>query len=72
MTAHITMLDAIRMGAVRRVVPKPCPFCGTDAPLAAHVHGRYVIACENDDCPADVQVAGATNEEAWARWNTRA
>jgi len=50
-----------------------CPFCGEDPPLAAlPIAGRYVVGCENDDCPACPQTAGSTLAEAWAKWNRRA
>lgn len=75
MTAHITMLDAIRMGAVKRPVPAVCPWCGEDPPLAARQAGIhhiiYIVGCASDDCPATPEVHGATVEEAWARWNKR-
>jgi hypothetical protein len=51
---------------------KACPFCGEDPPLAAlPIAGRYVVACENDDCPSQPQTAGSTLAEAWAKWNYR-
>ena len=53
------------------VVPQPCPFCGTDPPLAVRRAGRFLVGCEADDCPANPQVCGATPEEAWAGWNRR-
>lgn len=53
------------------VVPRPCPFCGTDPPLAVRCLGRFLVACEADDCAANPQVSGATIEEAWAGWNKR-
>jgi hypothetical protein len=51
--------------------PRPCPFCGTDPPLAVRCLGRFMVACEADDCAANPQVSGATIEEAWAGWNRR-
>ena len=49
----------------------PCPFCGAAPPLAAKIAGRFIIACENEDCPASPQVAADTPGAAWTRWNTR-
>lgn len=71
----MNMLQVIQRGAenaARRSGCLPCPFCGTDPPLAAHVAGRFIVACENDDCAATPQVAGDTLDDAWARWNRRA
>lgn len=49
-----------------------CPFCGIDPPLATSGRfGGFVIACDNDDCPAQPQVTGKTIKEAWLRWNGR-
>lgn len=70
MNAHLTMADVIRMGASRREMPKPCPYCGEDPPLASRVAGRFIIACETDGC--DTEKSGATLEEAWSKWNRRA
>jgi hypothetical protein len=53
------------------LAPRPCPFCGTDPPLAVRCLGRFMVACEADDCAANPQVSGATVEEAWAGWNRR-
>jgi hypothetical protein len=50
----------------------PCPFCGSDPPLAAQIAGRYVVGCESEDCAANPQVSGASPGEAWTRWNSRA
>ena len=49
----------------------PCPFCGNDPPLAAQIHGRFIVGCESDDCHVNPQVSGASVSEAWARWNRR-
>lgn len=69
--APLSMLDVIRIGASKRVIPKPCPFCGTDAPLATKVGPRFVIACLSEDCDAIAQASGSTMDQAWARWNRR-
>jgi len=51
--------------------PAPCPFCGNDPPLAAQLHGRFIVGCESDDCHVNPQVSGQSLSEAWARWNKR-
>jgi hypothetical protein len=69
------MLQVIQKGAedsVRRARPQPCPFCGTDPPLAAQIAGRFVVGCESEDCAANPQVSGPSPGEAWNRWNARA
>lgn len=71
----MNMLQVIQRGAedaARRGGCLPCPFCGTDPPLAARIAGRFIVACENHDCAAAPQVAGDSLEDAWARWNRRA
>jgi hypothetical protein len=50
----------------------PCPFCGTDPPLAARIAGRFVVGCEDEDCAANPQVSGASVSDAWNNWNKRA
>ena len=75
MTAPISMAQVIQMGASRRELPKPCPFCGSNPPLARRAginHIIYIVGCESDDCWATPEVHGATVEEAWSRWNARA
>lgn len=65
--------------------PLPCPFCGaTEAPhdyangirIGDNWFGgkqqRVRIYCDDDGCPAHPEVFGETEEEAIARWNTRA
>jgi hypothetical protein len=49
----------------------PCPFCGTDPPLASQVAGRFIVGCESDDCHVNPQVSGQSVSEAWAKWNSR-
>jgi hypothetical protein len=70
----MNMLEVIAQGAAQRQRTKhlPCPFCGADPPLAAQIAGRFVVACENDDCAANPQVCGASLPSAWERWNRRA
>lgn len=64
-----SMLDVIRAGA--RPLPKPCPFCGADAPLPAKIGPRFVVACMNDDCDAIAQASASTPEDAMRIWNNR-
>ncbi|HWU55554.1 MAG TPA: hypothetical protein VN175_08635, partial [Rhizomicrobium sp.] len=52
-------------------IPLACPFCGSDPPLAAQRHGRFLVGCESDDCHVNPQVSGQCLSEAWARWNKR-
>ena len=75
----LTMAEVIVMGsrATRlKEVPKPrhkpCPWCASPPPLAAQVCGKFVVACESDDCPVEIQATGDTLEEVWERWNRRA
>jgi len=71
----MNMLEVIQrgaQGAARRSSSLPCPFCGTDPPLASRIAGRFIVGCESDDCFAHPQVASADLEDAWARWNRRA
>ena len=41
------------------------------SPLASQVAGRFIVACENDDCAANPQVCADNLQTAWERWNTR-
>lgn len=69
----MNMLQVIVAGAsARRERPAPCPFCGTNPPLAAQIAGKFIVGCESDDCAANPQVSGATVSAAWERWNARA
>ena len=71
----MNMLEVIVKGAeesARCGRPAPCPFCGTDPPLAARIAGKFIIGCESDDCAANPQVSGPTVSAAWERWNARA
>jgi hypothetical protein len=68
----MNMVEVIARGAVRRARDLPCPFCGADPPLAAKIAGRFVVGCENDDCPANPQVSDPCITEAWEKWNRRA
>lgn len=70
MTA-ITMLDAIKMGAVKRPLPLCCPFCGADPGLARQSHGRFIVGCEGDECPACPEVSDTTLDGVWKKWNAR-
>lgn len=73
--ARLEMHEVINLGSrshARLVVQhKGCPFCGSDPLPAALVCGRYVVACEAEDCQADVQATGATPEAAWKIWDGR-
>ena len=70
----MNMLQVIVKGAADSVQrePAPCPFCGTDPPLAAQIADKFVVGCESDDCAANPQVSGPTVRDAWERWNMRA
>jgi hypothetical protein len=74
----MNMLQVIRRGAEESArhgqhgKTLPCPFCGAEPPLATQIAGKFIVACENDDCAALPQVSGATLCDAWARWNRRA
>jgi hypothetical protein len=71
----MNMLQVIVKGAAdsaRRERLAPCPFCGTDPPLAAQIAGKFVVGCEADDCAANPQVSGRTLCDTWDRWNMRA
>ncbi|HEX4117406.1 MAG TPA: Lar family restriction alleviation protein [Rhizomicrobium sp.] len=71
----MNMLQVIQQGAgetAQRMRYLPCPFCGCDPPLAARVAGRFVVGCESEDCAVGPQVAAASLDDAWARWNRRA
>ena len=66
----MNMWQVIRQGAVARR-SLPCPFCGADPPLralplAAQIAGRFIVACENDDCAANPQVSADDPGDAWA------
>jgi hypothetical protein len=72
------MVEVIVKGAETAARPdlprdhaKSCPFCGSDPPLAAQLHGRFIVGCESDDCHVNPQVSGTSPGEAWARWNRR-
>ena len=70
----MNMLEVIVKGAdaaARHGHQLSCPFCGNDPPLAAQIHGRFIVGCESDDCHVNPQVSGASVSEAWARWNRR-
>jgi hypothetical protein len=67
----------VRSARAAKELPKPCPWCGIDPPLAAQKMGpasfrNYMVGCENDECPAQPAVSGHTVSEAWDRWNMRA
>jgi len=71
----MNMLQVIQRGprtppAARR--PQPCPFCGSQPPLAARIAGAFVVGCENEDCAANPQVSATALDDAWTRWNARA
>jgi hypothetical protein len=54
-----------------RLTFKPCPFCLEEPDSDRAFHGRAVIYCNNDDCPACPQVTAATIEAAAKAWNHR-
>lgn len=53
----------------------PCAYCGAEPEVRMGKEfcaGRYQIKCVNKDCPAWlVVVYGKTEDEAYAKWNTR-
>ncbi|HWX90768.1 MAG TPA: hypothetical protein VNY75_10705 [Rhizomicrobium sp.] len=70
----MNMLQVIQKGAAEALQHSrtlPCPFCGEPPPLAARIAGKFVVACENEDCAANPQVCAPTLDQAWARWNIR-
>ena len=67
----MNMLQVIQRGAAAARRSLPCPFCGADPPLASQIAGRFIVACENDDCAANPQVCADNLQTAWERWNTR-
>ena len=70
----MNMLQVIQKGAAEALQlarTLPCPFCGEPPPLAARIAGKFVVACENEDCAANPQVCAPSLAEAWARWNRR-
>lgn len=67
----MSMVDVINLGASKRALPRPCPFCGSDPEPASKLAGRYVVGCASDDCHVNPQVGSASLTEAWAIWNTR-
>jgi|APSaa5957512622_1039677.scaffolds.fasta_scaffold166432_2 Lar family restriction alleviation protein len=55
--------------------PLPCPFCGEE-PVVDNslLKGARVwsVACENDDCPVDVETADFESiDDAIKAWNQR-
>lgn len=54
-----------------RTTFKPCPFCLTEPESDRAFHGRAVIYCSNEECPACPQVTGDTVEAAAKSWNHR-
>lgn len=75
----MNMIRLIEEGAAEtlrreRQIPRPCPWCGEDPPLASKPVGSkcFIVGCESDDCHVHPQVSGSTPEEAWAFWNARA
>jgi hypothetical protein len=69
----MNMLQVIQRGDdASRLRCLPCPFCGSDPPLATRIAGQFVVGCESDDCAAHPQVAAASLDDAWDRWNKRA
>lgn len=72
MNAPLTMAQVIQIGASRRPLPKCCPFCGSEPPLASILKGVYIVGCESETCAVNPQCCGVTLESAWDRWNKRA
>lgn len=71
MNQHLTMAEVIQLGAAKPTV-RCCPWCATDPLPASQIGSRYVVACENDDCPARPQVCDTDLVTAWKKWNGRA
>lgn len=67
----MSMLDVIQAGAQNPTIALPCPFCGAD-PLPPTIRaGRFLVACTDEECPANPQTGGDTAAEALAAWNRR-
>jgi hypothetical protein len=58
---HLTIIPSIQT----------CPFCLSAPECEVLFHGRAVVFCTNDQCPACPQVTGTILEEAIGRWNYR-
>lgn len=71
MNVPISMAQVIQIGASRRAVPKCCPWCGNNPPMASQLHGKFVVACDTDDCAVRPQVTATTLDEVWKLWNGR-
>jgi hypothetical protein len=73
----LSMVDVINRGMAPRrklEIPKPCPCCKSDAPLASQDirRGHFYIRCEDESCADPLYVEGETLGEVWAEWNSRA
>lgn len=53
------------------IILKDCPFCLAEPDSNRDFHGRAVVYCGNDDCPACPQVTAAAIEDAANLWNHR-
>jgi transcription elongation factor Elf1 len=49
----------------------PCPFCGEQPAVERDARGKHVIWCENENCPASMQLNGNSLLETVKAWNTR-
>ncbi len=54
-----------------RLTFKPCPFCLAEPDSDRAFHGRAVIYCNNDDCPACPQVTAQQSRPVAKAWNHR-
>jgi len=69
----LSILDAISPNRQRYQLLglKTCPFCLSDPLTEPSFHGRGIVYCDADYCPAKPQVGGATLQEAATLWNHR-
>jgi hypothetical protein len=69
----LSILDAISPNRQRFELLglKTCPFCLAEPLTERAFHGRALVYCDQDNCPARPQVTGATLQDAAKLWNHR-